>query len=193
MRIYRPMQIRYPVKVSSVFEYNKQNLCEKAELVQCPIHPDGGCGIRRHGSYIRLIPIEFKVPRWYCRAAHTVISLLPDFLPSRLSGTLKDVEEIVLEAKKHPTLVSAAETIRPDIGLQGALRWLCRRLDYVDNILNVVAGIMSPFGFKDLLQLQELFNVKFILPHLREKLNNHLYKMTHILGLISPQLDPVDV
>lgn len=184
------MQIRYPVKVYSVYEYNKQQLCEKAVLKQCPIHPEGGCGIRRHGYYVRLIPIECKIPCWYCRAAHTLISLLPDFLASRLAGTLKDVEEVVLEVKKHPTMVSAAEAIRPDIGLQGALRWLQRRLNYVDNILNVTAGILSPVGFKDLLQLQELFNVNFILPHLREKLNHHLYKMTHIIGLISPQLKP---
>ena len=185
------MQMRYPVNVSSVYEYNEQKLCEKAELNQCPFHPEGGCGIRRHGSYIRLIPIECKIPRWYCRAAHTIISLLPDFLPSRLSGTLKDVEEVVLEAEKYPTLVSAAEAIRPDIELQGALRWLCRRLNYINNILNVAAGILSPVGFKDLRRLQELFNVNFILPHLREKLNDHLYKMHHILGLISPQLEPV--
>ncbi len=185
------MQIRYTVKVSSVHEYNKQKLYEKAELKQCPIHPEGGCGIRRHGFYLRVIPVEFKIPCWYCRAAHTVISLLPDFLASRLSGTLKDVEEVVLEAKKHPTLVSAAESIRPDIELQGALRWLRRRLNYVDSILNVAAGILSPVGFKDLRRLQEIFNVEFILPHLREKLNQHLYKMPHILGLISPQLEPV--
>ena len=185
------MQMRYPVKVYSVYEYNKQKLCEKAELRQCPIHPEGGCGIRRHGSYTRLIPIECKIPCWYCRTAHTLISLLPDFLASRLPGTLKDVEEVVLEAEKYPTLVSAAESIRPDIELQGALRWLCRRLNYVDKILNVTAGILSPIGFKDLKRLQELFEVNFILPHLREKLNDHLYKMPHILGLISPQLEPV--
>ena len=184
------MQMRYPVNVSSVYEYNKQKLCEKAELNQCPFHPEGGCGIRRHGSYIRLIPIVCKIPRWYCRVAHAIISLLPDFLASRLPGTLKDVEEVVLEAEKHPTLVSAAESIRPDIGLQGAQRWLRRRLDYVDVILNVAAGILSPVGFKSLQRLQELFNVNLILPHLREKLNQHLYKMPHILGLISPQLEP---
>ena len=185
------MQIRYKTNVSSAHEYNVQKLCEKAELKQCPIHPEGGCGIRRHGSYKRLIPIECKIPCWYCRTAHTLISMLPDFLASRLPGTLKDVEEVVLEVKKHPTLVSAAETIRPDIGLQGALRWLTRRLNYVDSILNVAAGILSPVGFKDLPQLQKLFNVDYILPHLREKLNDHLYKITHILGLISPQLEPV--
>ena len=186
------MQIRYQVNVSSVHEYNEQNLHEKAELKQCPFHPKGGCGFRRHSYYLRLIPIKCKIPRWYCRIAHTTISLLPDFLPSRLSGTLKDVEEVVLEYLKHPTLVSAAEAIRPDIGLQGALRWLRRRLVYVDNILKVAAGTLSPIGHKSLLQLQTLFNVDYILPHLREKLKHRLYKMKHILGLISSHPEPVD-
>lgn len=185
------MQIRYPVNVSSVHEYNELKLHEKAQLNQCPFHPEGGCGMRRHGTYTRLIPIACKIPLWYCRAARAVISLLPDFLASRLPGTLKDVEEVVLEAEKHPTLVSAAESIRPDIELPGALRWLRRRLKYVGNILNVAAGILSPVGFKDLRRLQGIFNVEFILPHLREKLNQHLYKMPHILGLISPQLESV--
>ena len=186
------MQMRFQAGVSTVHEYNEQKLCEKAKLERCPIHPEGGCNIRRHGSYIRLIPIECKIPCWYCRTAHTLISLLPDFLASRLPGTLEDVEDVVLEAEKYPTLTSAAETIRPDIGLQGALRWLCRRLSYVNDILNVAAGILKPIGFKDLRRLQELYNFDFILPHLREKLNNHLYKMSHILGLIPPQLEPVD-
>jgi len=97
------MQIRYRVNVSAS-EYNKQKLCEKAELKQCPIHPEGDCGMRRHGTYTRKWPIELKIPCWYCRKDHTLISLLPDFLPSRLSGTLKEVEDVVLEVQKTSKL-----------------------------------------------------------------------------------------
>lgn len=164
---------------------------KKAQLSQCPLHPEGGCGFRRHGTYTRLIPIACKIPCWHCRVGHTVISLLPDFFASRLPGTLKDVEEVVLEVEKHPTLSSAAESIRPDIELQGALRWLRRRLNYANQILKVAAGILNPVGFKDLRQLQKLFKVSFILPHLRGQLNDHLYKMPHILGLIPPRIEPV--
>ena len=184
------MQIRYPVNVSSVHEYNELNLHEKAQLNQCPFHPEGGCGIRRHGTYTRLVPIACKIPLWYCRLAHSVISLLPDFLASRLPGTLQDVEEVVMEAEKYPTLTSAAESIRPDIELQGALRWLRRRLNYVKNILKVAAGILEPIGHKDLRQLQKLFRVRFILPHLRSHLNDYLFRMPYILGLIPPRIKP---
>ena len=185
------MQIRYHVNVSAS-EYNKQKLCEKAELKQCPIHPEGGCGMRKHSSYTRKYPIELKIPCWYCRKGHTLISLLPDFLCSRLSGTLKYVEEVVLEAQKYPSLERAAENIRPDIELPGALRWLCRRIKYVKSVLTRSAGILPQFGFKNLKQLQKIFKIDFVLPHLREILEIHLYKLPHIIGLIPPSLAPVN-
>lgn len=184
------MQVRYKVDVS-VSEYNDQNLCEKAELEQCPIHPDGGCGIRGHGSYERVVPIKFRVPRWYCQKGHATISLLPDFLPSRFPGTLKDVEDVVVEAQKHPTLVSAAEHIRPDIELQGALRWISRRIYYVNTVLKACAGLLPEVGFKNLGQLQKIFGVDSVLSHLREIFKEHLYALPRIIGLIPPPLTPV--
>lgn len=185
------MQIRYSVNVSAS-EYNKQKLCEKATLHRCPIHPEGGCGIRSHGTYIRKWPIELKISCWYCRMGHTLISLLPDFLPSRLSGTLKKVEEVVLEVQKYPSLEKASEKIRPDIELPGALRWICRRINYVKDILTRGAGILPQFGFENLKQLQKIFKIDLVLPHLREILETHLHKLPHIIGLIPPQLEPVD-
>ena len=183
------MQVRYKVDVT-VSEYNEHNLCEKAELEHCPIHPEGGCGIRGHGSYERVVPIKFRVPRWYCHKGHATISLLPDFLPSRFPGTLKDVEDVVVEAQKHSTLVSAAEYIRPDIGLQGALRWLNRRISQVDTILRACAGLFPEIGFKNLEQLQKIFGVDSVLSHLREILKDHLYALPRIIGLIPPPLTP---
>lgn len=185
------MQTRYHVDVSTASEYKAQKLYEKAELKQCPLHPEGGCGIRKHGSYTRKWPVEIKIACWYCRMGHTLISLLPDFLPSRLSETLKDVEEVVLEVQKHPNLESAAENIRPDIELPGALRWIVRRINYVGRILIIGAGILPQFGFKSLEQLQKTFKVDFVLPHLREILKNHLHKLPRIIGLIPPQTAPV--
>ena len=181
------MQIRYEINVS-VSEYNEQNLCNKAELHQCPIHPEGGCGMRGHGSYERVIPEKFEVPRWYCQKAQTTISLLPDFLPSRLPGTLETVEDVIIEVQKHPTLVSAAEHIRPDIELQGALRWVNRRIGYANTVLKAIAGLIPEIGFKSLKQLQKKLNVNFALPCLRRILNNHLYALPRIIGLIPPQL-----
>jgi len=184
------MQVRYKVD-ASVSEYNDQNLCEKAELEQCPIHPDGGCGIRKHGSYKRVLPATFRIPRWYCHKGHATISKLPDFLPSRFPGTLKDVEDVVVEIQKHPTLVSAADHIRPDIGLQGALRWINRRISYVSTALRASAGLLPEVGFKNLGQLQKIFGVDSVLSHLREILKEHLYALPRIIGLIPPPLTPV--
>jgi len=184
------MQYRYCVNVSAS-EYKRLKLHEKAVLNRCPIHPEGGCGMRKHGNYTRRWPIELKIPCWYCRKAHTLISLLPDFLPSRLSGTMKDVEEVVLEAQKYPSLESAAENIRPDIELPGAVRWLRRRIQYVAQILIRGAGILPQFGFKNLKQLQNIFKIDFVLPYLRKILETHLHKLPHIIGLIPPHLQAV--
>lgn len=148
--------------------------------------------MRRHGTYTRVSPIELQIPCWYCRAAHTLISLLPDFLPSRLSETLIDLEEVVLKAQEYPSLEDAAEKIRPDIELPGAVRWLRRRINYVRDILTRSAGILPQLGFKNLKQLQKVFKVAFVLPHLRKILETHLYKLPHIIGLIPPSLAPVN-
>jgi len=121
-----------------------------------------------------------------------LISLLPDFLPSRLSKTLQEVEEVVLEVQKYPSLERAAENIRPDIELPGALRWIRRRIKYITQILTRSAGILPQFGFKSLEQLQKIFKVDFVLPYLREILKKHLHKLPHIIGLIPPQLEPVN-
>lgn len=37
-----------------------------ATLPACPLHPAGGCGIARHGSYPRAKPCGVRVARWYC-------------------------------------------------------------------------------------------------------------------------------
>ncbi len=128
--------------------------------------------------------VKRKIPCWYCRKGHTLISLLPDFLYSRLPGTLKEVEEVI-EAQKHPSLESASEAIRPDIELPGALRWLRRRLHYVIDILTIARGILPQFGFKNLQQLQQAFKVDFVLPRLRQILEKQLSaKISRHLSLL---------
>jgi hypothetical protein len=61
------------------------------------------------------------------------ISLLPDFLASRLSGTLAEVEQVVSAAEVAPSQEAAVEEVRPAfatnaVTLPSALRWLRRRL-----------------------------------------------------------------
>jgi hypothetical protein len=69
-----------------------------------------------------------QVARYYCRKGHQTFSLLPDCLASRLSSTLAEVEQVVVVAEEAPSLEQAAGELRPDIEMQGAVRWLRRRL-----------------------------------------------------------------
>jgi hypothetical protein len=56
------------------------------------------------------------------------VSLLPDFLAAGYSETL-DVQKKAIEASERCSAVTeAAKQLRPDIELQGACRWLRRRV-----------------------------------------------------------------
>ena len=39
------------------------------------MHPQGGCGFARHGSYERVDPPGTRIARWYCRVGHQTFSL----------------------------------------------------------------------------------------------------------------------
>lgn len=100
-----------------------------AELPACPLHPSGGCGIARHGSYARAQPPGIRVARWYCPKGHRTFSLLPRFLAARLPGLLVDVEETIFVAARSPSIEAAAASMRDlEISLRSAVRWLRRRL-----------------------------------------------------------------
>lgn len=82
--------------------------------------------------------------RWYCPVAHETFSLLPDFAAARLSDTLEGIESAVLqfddERRSGATVYEAAQRLRPDIELQGALRWTRRRLRWVHAALTLLMG-----------------------------------------------------
>ena len=75
--------------------YVSERAWESAILDSCPLHPEGGCGLERLGTYARVAPAGARVPRWWCPKAGVSISLLPSFLSARLSGTLAEVEAFV--------------------------------------------------------------------------------------------------
>lgn len=100
-----------------------------ARLSACPLHPSGGCGMARHGSYARAKPSGVRVARWYCPQGHRTFSLLPDFLAAHLPGLLAEVEEVIFATARSPSIEAAAASMR-DLGvsLPAAVRWLRRRL-----------------------------------------------------------------
>ena len=69
-----------------------------------------------------------RVARYYCPTAHTSFSLLPDCLAARLPSDLDEVERVVAVVEAAPSVQAAADELRPDIELPGAIRWVRRRL-----------------------------------------------------------------
>jgi hypothetical protein len=123
-------------------DYVKQEAWKSASLEKCPWHPEGGCGIAKHTPYPRVEPPGMKVARWYCEKAHATVSLLPDFLASRLSSTLAAVEKVVATVEQREASIEAvAEELRPDVGGQGAVRWVMRRVAAVAAVLKALKGL----------------------------------------------------
>ena len=136
------MQLRYATGLTGE-EYVTQKGWLSATLPCCPLHPEGGCGFARHTPYERVDPPGCLIARWYCRPAHTTISLLPDFLCSRLTGTLAEVEAVVVAVEAAPSLEAASATVRPDIeDLPSALRWMRRRVRLVHAALAAAIGLL---------------------------------------------------
>ncbi|MEP7283097.1 MAG: hypothetical protein ABI696_14045 [Rubrivivax sp.] len=151
---------------SSVDAYIAADEWRNATLSVCPLHPEGSCGLARHGSYARVRPQGLRVARWYCPQGHRTFSLLPDFMAARLPGLLAEVEEVVAAVARTSSIEAAAATVRElELSLRAAVRWLRRRLRPVQFALralghcadNGMVGIGAP-GF---------------LVHLRRELEAH--------------------
>jgi hypothetical protein len=129
------VQLRQATALTSE-EYVRQEGWRQARLDGCPLHPAGlRCGFRRLGTYGRVTPEGMRVARWYCPSGQRTFSLLPDCLSARLSGDLDEVEEVVAAVEAAPSVAMAAEGLRPDIELPGAIRWVRRRLGPVQAVL----------------------------------------------------------
>ena len=66
----------------------------------------------------------------------------PIALPRGSTGTLLEVETVVLAAEQAPSREAAADELRLDIELPGALRWMRRRLQAVYLALQLLRGLM---------------------------------------------------
>lgn len=175
------MQIRYPINLT-VEEYIEQKAWEQAELNRCPFHPGGGCGYAKHGTYPRKIPDHCLVVRYYCPEAHQSISLLPDFFASRLPGTLDEVEHAVNIAEASSSQEEAAFTLRPEISLPSSLRWLRRRLKYVDEILTILTGLLLTECSPELNSYRNTYKTKKVLTGLRAIAGEYLQSLPPIIG-----------
>lgn len=179
------MQVRFDAGLTSE-EYVRRDGWLSATLLFCPFHPEGGCGLARHGTYPRVDPPGCLIARWYCRTAHTTISLLPDFLCSRLTGTLAEVEAVVAAVEVAPTREQASEVLRSDIELPGALRWLRRRVRLVHAGLAAAIGLLPTLlaGRKPtVMSVRSALGAEVALVRLRLELAPHLGALPPPLGL----------
>jgi len=175
------MQIRYPIDIT-IETYIEQRGWEQVKLDQCPFHPNGGCGLAKHGTYARKFPEFCQVARWYCPDQRETISLLPDFFSSRLPGTLDEVEQAVNIAESSASQEEAAEKVRPDILLPGGLRWLRRRIKYVQEALTILAGLLADGCPPDLQSFSEQYQTDRVLIRMRDIAAEHLQALPRIIG-----------
>ncbi len=121
------MQIRYATDLSAG-EYVRRRAWRNARLDTCPLHPEGGCRLAKHGTYSRVKPRGTRIARFRCGKEGATFSLLPDCLSSRLSGSLIEAEAVMDAVENASSQEAAADAMRPDIGLPGVLRWMRRRI-----------------------------------------------------------------
>lgn len=122
----------------------------QAKLERCPMHPQGGCSIRKHTPYERKWPVGAKIARWYCPEAGMTFSLLPDFLAAGVSGSLAAIEAVVAEVEAGPSVEAVASRLRPDIQLPGAVRWVYRRLRWFREAVRVGRGALPVLAGSEL-------------------------------------------
>jgi hypothetical protein len=137
--------VQIPLRTTSSAEvYAANEEWRSARLPRCPLHPAGGCGFARHGSYERVTPPRLRIARWYCCQGHRTFSLLPDFLAARLPGTLALIEHCVAVSATARSVELAADALRGlDISLSSAVRWLRRRLCAVRTVRDAMSSMAA--------------------------------------------------
>ena len=173
------MQMRFATDLSAE-EYVRQEAWKDAKLDRCPLHPEGGCGFSRNGTYKRRFPEGTKIARFYCPKGHKTFSLLPDCLASRLSGSLDEVEAVIVEVENSPTQEKAADNIRPDIELPGVLRWMRRRVVLIQAALVMLIDLL-PSLFAGCTPTISSFRSTLCLEPILPELRGHVSLYLHLL------------
>jgi hypothetical protein len=116
------VQLRLECQLSAE-QYVERRSWLSASLASCPLHPEGGCGFARHGSYPRREPAGARVRRYYCPTGKVTFSLLPDCLASRVSATLAQVESAVALVEACGSAGAAARHLHPVADPSAAAKW----------------------------------------------------------------------
>lgn len=156
----------------------------------CPFHPEGGCGLQKLGTYGRVAPPGTRVPRWWCPRERCSVSLLPNFLAARWSGTLDEVEAVVATVEEAGGISAAVELVHPSdaeipLGLDGAKRSITRRLRAVYAALLAVITLLPDvlLGVPATLSgLRAVLSTERVLVSLRSLAARHLASLPAPLG-----------
>jgi len=129
-----------------------------------------------------------RVPRWYCRDAGVTFSLLPDCMAARLVGSLDEVEQAALAAESKG-IEAAAQDLRAEIDLPGAMRWLRRRRDLVRAaLLALITALPGRLGTVPRVQaVRAVLATDRALVSLREIGPDHLQALSYPLGFCRPR------
>ena len=137
------MQIAWQCELT-LDEYVACEGWRSANLARCPLAKScGGARPEGLGSYERKCPSGVRIARFYCRECHTSFSLLPSFCAASYSSSLAEVEQAIHVWARSPTFDAAAIELRPDIEIQGARRWLRRRVNRVLLVLTFLSTGMN--------------------------------------------------
>jgi hypothetical protein len=184
-----PVQLRFKTGLTGA-EYVTREGWRLARLARCPLHPRGGCGFARHGTYERMSPPGTRIARWYCPRGHRTFSLLPDHLAARFSGTLSQIEQVVATVEQAPSLEAAADRLRSDsVTLPSAVRWVRRRVGPVRALLTVLVGLLPQLllGCAPTIgALRTRLSCAQVLMGLRELAQIHLQGLARPLGFQHP-------
>ena len=125
-----------------------------------------------------------QVARWYCRDAHRTFSLLPDCMSSRLMGSLDEAEQVVVRVEESSSVEEAAQKLRPDLEVAGALRWVRRRVQGVHASLLILLTLLpGRLGTTArLVELRSQLSTSRCLVMLREIGTAHLHALPRPLG-----------
>jgi hypothetical protein len=180
-----PVQLRFTTGLTGA-DYVTREAWREARLSRCPLHPRGGCGFARHGTYARKRPAGTLIARWYCPQGHRTFSLLPDHLAARFPGTLSEIEQVQATVERSGSLEAAANELRCDpITLPSAVRWVRRRLRLVRALLVIVVGLLPRWlegCAPTVAGLRSRLCCAWVLMRLRELCSGHLAVLARPLG-----------
>jgi len=188
-----PVQVRLRIALTSE-QYVSQQAWREASLPCCPFGQER-CRAVGHGSYGRKTPPGMRVARVRCKPCEVTIGLLPDFLASRVSGTLDEFEQVASAADQAVSQWQVAEQTRPYEGaFESAVKWVRYRIQTVRELLRSAVGLVRElFGCEPTLgTVRDRLGVDGgVLRALRALCEVHLESLAAPLGLV-PRPDAVN-